>query len=88
MCADRANQLGISTARLPIDAGRLNASTILTVNQVVEILLVFNETQDWQVTLDRCLPQRKVKKVQSEKQEEIQEEQRNVGETNIVQSNS
>lgn len=62
--------MGISTARLPIDPGRLTASTVLTVNQVVEILLSYNETQDWHETLDRCLPQRKVKKDHIEKQEE------------------
>ena len=26
---------------------------------VVEILLSFNETQDWAVTLNKCLPKRK-----------------------------
>jgi tRNA (guanine9-N1)-methyltransferase len=61
LCANKATKLGIKTVKLPIGPERLKASTVLTVNQVVEILLIFNETSDWEVTLDRCLPRRKTK---------------------------
>ncbi|UZJ51062.1 hypothetical protein CBS101457_000382 [Exobasidium rhododendri] len=61
ICAQKATRLGIKTAKLPIGPGRLKSSTVLTVNQVVEILLAFNETSDWELTLDRCLPRRKTK---------------------------
>jgi tRNA (guanine9-N1)-methyltransferase len=73
LCSNKAKSLGIKTAKLPIDPDRLNASTVLTVNQVVEILIAFNETLDWASTMERCLPKRKTKE-QAAKQAPVAEE--------------
>ena len=39
---------------------------MLTVNQVMDILLAYNETLDWEQTMDRCLPKRKIKERESD----------------------
>lgn len=64
ICAEKARKLGLQTARLPISSERLRTSSVLTVNQVVEILLSFNETNDWDMALDRHLPHRKQRQQQ------------------------
>lgn len=61
MCVNKANLLGLRTARLPISADRLKTSQVLTVNQVVQILLAFNEHGDWDTAFDLHLPRRKVR---------------------------
>ncbi|PWN37104.1 uncharacterized protein FA14DRAFT_159301 [Meira miltonrushii] len=61
ICAEKARRLGLRTARLPIGADRLKSSTVMTVNQVVNILLAFNQTGSWEEALDEHLPKRKMK---------------------------
>lgn len=65
--------MGIKTARLPIDPSRLTGSMVLTVNGVVDILLAYNETHNWETAFDRCLPKRKVK-----------QQEANVGERTMI----
>jgi tRNA (guanine9-N1)-methyltransferase len=77
LCADKAERLGIKTARLPIDPTRLIGSTVLTVNGVVNILLTYNETLDWEKTFDRSLPKRKVKAVEALPDDDDEEERYN-----------
>ena len=61
---DRANRLGVATARLPIDEHlRLgDATRVLTVNTVFELLLKYREPgrpRDWKKALLEVLPHRK-----------------------------
>lgn len=59
LCKNKAEQLGIPTARLPIlDHVDLHASTVLTVNQVHEILLQRQASTDW-TFLSTLIPSRK-----------------------------
>lgn len=60
ICRERAEQQGIRTARLPI-SGRvqLTSSTVLTVNQVVDIMLEYLNTSDWCAALEKVIPARK-----------------------------
>ena len=51
---------GIKTAKLPIsDHVKLAASSVLTTNQVVDILLKWLETKSWQEALEATGPTRK-----------------------------
>ena len=51
---------GIKTAKLPIsDHVKLAASSVLTTNQVVDILLKWLETKSWQKALEATVPTRK-----------------------------
>ena len=51
---------GIRTARLPIGGlVQLTSSTVLTVNQVVEILLEYLGKRDWAAAFHKVIPQRK-----------------------------
>ena len=51
---------GVETARLPITKyARLKTDTILTVNQVVDILLTYRRTHSWQQAIDYVIPPRK-----------------------------
>ncbi|KAM1154853.1 hypothetical protein ACFX2I_037071 [Malus domestica] len=59
----KAEEQGIQTAKLPI-ANYLNMSSsqllsVLTVNQVTEILLKYMETKDWKEAFFQVIPQRK-----------------------------
>ncbi|KAJ7514334.1 hypothetical protein O6H91_23G039700 [Diphasiastrum complanatum] len=57
----KAQEQGISTARLPIAENlKIAASKVLTVNQVVEILLGFMESRDWAKVLVAAIPHRKL----------------------------
>eukprot|EP01031_Cornospumella_fuschlensis_P042786 gene42786-52281_t len=56
----KATDAGLRTARLPLrEHVTLNASPVLTVNHVFEILLRFAVAGDWKVAIDQTLPQRK-----------------------------
>lgn len=56
----KAKEQGIATARLPIgEHMKLNASMVLTVNQVLDTMLRFVATGDWQQALDETVPLRK-----------------------------
>ena len=69
VCAEKARRLGLRTARLPIGADRLKSSTVMTVNQVVNILLAFNQTGSWEEALDQHLPKRKIRQENEQKAE-------------------
>eukprot|EP00920_Eleutheroschizon_duboscqi_P020470 GHVT01048488.1.p1 GENE.GHVT01048488.1~~GHVT01048488.1.p1 ORF type:complete len:778 (+),score=115.81 GHVT01048488.1:1524-3857(+) len=55
-----AEKHGIATANLPIrEHLELNGSKVLTVNQVVDILLSFNNLRDWAAAVAAAIPERK-----------------------------
>ena len=57
---DGAAAAGVRTARLPLAAHcALAGSSVLTVNQVFELLLAMRELQDWRAACDRVVPKRK-----------------------------
>lgn len=62
---NKAKELEIHTARLPIDEymekcqGRFSYNKILAVNQVFDILLTFTQTADWCQALSAGVPKRK-----------------------------
>lgn len=60
LCLDKAERLGLKTARLPLsDHVKVLGSKALTVNQVVELLLQYNSLQDWGKAVAAVLPARK-----------------------------
>lgn len=60
LCYTRAQEHGIATARLPIgDYVKLNRSPVMCTNHVVEILVKWQETRDWQQAFDAVVPERK-----------------------------
>ncbi|ORY28623.1 guanine-1-methyltransferase-domain-containing protein [Naematelia encephala] len=61
ICQDKADKLGIRTARLPIGTYLQNLPTrkVLTVNQVFEILVNYIATQSWKEAFEAVMPQRK-----------------------------
>lgn len=72
---DRAQELGIATAKLPIDAHlELVATKVLTVNHVFEILIRLREhSNDWKATLLSVLPERKDAKEKVQEVKEVHE---------------
>ncbi|PIA25596.1 hypothetical protein AQUCO_11000015v1 [Aquilegia coerulea] len=71
----KANDQGISTAKLPIGSFlKMSSSQVLTVNQVVEILLQFSETRDWKTSFFQVIPQRKRCEAEAEAEAEEQED--------------
>eukprot|EP00835_Amoeboradix_gromovi_P002012 NODE_104_length_19952_cov_0.449000.p12 type:complete len:204 gc:universal NODE_104_length_19952_cov_0.449000:4610-3999(-) len=66
LCLEKANSLGMRTARLPLNENvNLSMSSVLTVNQVVEILLQFYNTGNWEF-LNKSIPQRRQREVKNE----------------------
>ncbi|OCF75178.1 hypothetical protein I204_04029 [Kwoniella mangroviensis CBS 8886] len=61
LCQNKAEKLGIRTARLPIGKFIDNLPTrkVLTVNQVFDILLQYIAQGDWQKAFETVIPQRK-----------------------------
>ncbi|OQV21183.1 putative tRNA methyltransferase 10-like protein B [Hypsibius exemplaris] len=60
----RAAGIGCATARLPIKENMTRVTphgfnTILTLNQVYEIVMTFHATKSWDAALKNCVPQRK-----------------------------
>ncbi|KAI8607278.1 guanine-1-methyltransferase-domain-containing protein [Chytriomyces sp. MP71] len=61
LCLDRATDMGVQTAQLPIgEFIKLNTRKVLTVNQVLEIMLRYLETKDWKEAFLHVIPQRKI----------------------------
>ncbi|OMJ28982.1 tRNA (guanine(9)-N1)-methyltransferase [Smittium culicis] len=59
---NKAKELGISTARLPIGKYlKLSTRKVLTVNHVFEIMLEFIDSGDWEASFNKIIPQRKFK---------------------------
>ncbi|KAI8327926.1 guanine-1-methyltransferase-domain-containing protein [Choanephora cucurbitarum] len=62
LCLDKANQQAIQTAQLPISEYlSLSTRKVLTVNQVCDIMLKWNELGDWQEAFLQVIPERKLK---------------------------
>ncbi len=61
ICLERAKAQGIRTARLPIAKHLLGSgrSMVMCTNHVVDMLLGFLETGDWEKAVRRVLPERK-----------------------------
>lgn len=61
LCARRARELGIATARLPIKQHvALASSAVLTVNHVVQLLAEYvSNGRDWAAAIDHVIPARK-----------------------------
>lgn len=56
----KAREQGIRSAKLPIkEYCGLKSSTVLTVNQIFDIMLKFAETQDWAMAIRAVIPLRK-----------------------------
>lgn len=57
---NRASELGIATARLPLERHlQMGSTKVLTCNHVFEILVKYREHKDWKRALLEVLPQRK-----------------------------
>jgi tRNA (guanine9-N1)-methyltransferase len=70
---EKAKQQGIRTAKLPIKENiSLSATHVLTINHVIEILLKFQETKDWKLTLEQVIPKRKESKGGNEPEDKNQ----------------
>ncbi len=60
LCYTRAKEHGIPTARLPIgEYIKLSRSPVMCTNHVVEILVKWQETKDWEQAFDAVIPDRK-----------------------------
>ncbi|WVQ85487.1 hypothetical protein IAT38_007652 [Cryptococcus sp. DSM 104549] len=61
LCQEKAEKLGIRTARLPIGTYLSNMQTrkVLTVNQVFDIIVQYLHLQDWAAAFEAVIPQRK-----------------------------
>ena len=71
---DKAKEQGIAHGKLPINQFmKLNTSAVLTVNHVFEILAEQFNIKDWEATLTKVIPERKVANEASEqkKQEKL-----------------
>jgi tRNA (guanine9-N1)-methyltransferase len=61
LCLDRAVEMGVRHAQLPISEYiQLNSRKILTVNQVFAIMMKYLECQNWQQSFLHVIPSRKV----------------------------
>ncbi|CAK9156798.1 unnamed protein product [Ilex paraguariensis] len=75
----KAQEQGIQTAKLPIgNYLKMCSSQVLTVNQVIEILLKFLETRDWEASF-QVIPQRKRYDVDSKENQGEMEGEENEG---------
>jgi tRNA (guanine9-N1)-methyltransferase len=75
---DRAETLGIATARLPIDEHlKLFATKVLTCNHVFEILLKYRENgNDWKKAMLQILPKRKEAEDIGNKDDDVAEDKK------------
>jgi len=77
LCLDKAVSTGIRSARLPIGTylAQLPTRKVLTVNQVVEILLKWTETKDWENSLYEVMPKRKFHQGKFRSNDDVDEEE-------------
>lgn len=68
-------ETGVRHARLPIGTYLADLPTrkVLTVNQVVEILLHWNKSRDWEEALYSIVPKRKFKRPEDNQKEKTTE---------------
>ncbi|KAG9101999.1 tRNA (guanine(9)-N(1))-methyltransferase [Ceratobasidium sp. UAMH 11750] len=61
LCADKARELNVRSARLPIGRYLADMPTrkVLTVNQVFDILMYWVSTRDWEQAMQKVMPKRK-----------------------------
>lgn len=61
LCYRLAVERGIAHARFPIsECVKLKSRTVITVNHVFEIMLLYSQTKDWKESLVQVLPARKM----------------------------
>lgn len=61
LCYRLAVERGIAHARLPIsECVKLKSRTVITVNHVFEIMLLYSQTKEWKESLVQVLPARKM----------------------------
>ena len=61
LCYRLVVERGIAHARLPIsECVKLKSRTVITVNHVFEIMLLYSQTKDWKESLVQVLPARKM----------------------------
>lgn len=72
MCLDKAKESGVRAARLPIGRylAQMPTRKVLTVNQVMEILIKWAETKDWEQALYAVVPKRKFRTNEPEAEED------------------
>jgi hypothetical protein len=82
LCANKANQLGIPTAKFPLDAyfAKTGFSRVLTTNHCVDILLEFVCCGDWMQACKRGVPIRKLKTRNRKKTQTNDDNQSEAGE--------
>lgn len=67
LCYRLAVERGIAHARLPISEYlKLNSRTVITVNHVFEIMLLYLQTKDWKESLVQIIPARKIGATENE----------------------
>ncbi|KAG9103223.1 tRNA (guanine(9)-N(1))-methyltransferase [Ceratobasidium sp. 370] len=61
LCADKAREMNVRSARLPIGRYLADMPTrkVLTVNQVFDILMYWVSTRDWEQAMQKVMPKRK-----------------------------
>ena len=67
---DKAIAQGISHAKLPIlDHVKLSTSSVLTINQIFEMMVVQFHLKNWKETFEKVIPERKVQGYEEKKKE-------------------